>query len=201
MIFEPTAIDGVRHIRLAPMADERGSFARTWCRETFTANGLDAAMVQTSTSYNARAGTLRGMHFAWPPATECKLVRCTRGRVLDQLLDLRPGSPTYRATVAVELDSALGNALWIPRGVAHGFQTLVDDSEVFYMMTEAYRGDLGDGVRPDDPAFGLTWPLPVSAISDRDRDGPDFDEVAHCRRYAAGMALAPAPTPSDAPER
>ena len=187
LVFEPTAIDGVRHIRLAPMADERGSFARTWCRETFAANGLDAAMVQTSTSFNVCAGTLRGMHFAWPPATECKLVRCTRGRVFDQLLDLRPESPTYRATVSVPLDSALGNALWIPRGVAHGFQTLVDDSEVFYMMTEAYRGDLGAGVRADDPAFGLTWPLPVTALSDRDRDGPLFDEAAHRQRYAAGL--------------
>ncbi|WP_293994333.1 dTDP-4-dehydrorhamnose 3,5-epimerase family protein [Sphaerotilus sp.] len=191
MVFEPTAIDGVRHIRLAPMADERGSFARTWCRETFAAHGgpgLDAAMVQTSTSFNVRAGTLRGMHFAWPPATECKLVRCTRGRVFDQLLDLRPESPTYRATVSVTLDSALGNALWIPRGVAHGFQTLVDDSEVFYMMTEAYRGDLGAGVRADDPAFGLTWPLPVTAMSERDRDGPFFDEAAHRQRYGAGIA-------------
>jgi len=115
-------------------------------------------------------------------------VRCTRGRVFDQLLDLRPESPTYRASVSVELDSALGNALWIPRGVAHGFQTLVDDSEVFYMMTEAYRGDLGAGVRADDPAFGLTWPLPVRAISDRDRDGPFFDEAAHRQRYSAGLA-------------
>ncbi|MDZ7857519.1 dTDP-4-dehydrorhamnose 3,5-epimerase family protein [Sphaerotilus sp.] len=191
LVFESTAIDGVRHIRLAPMVDARGSFARTWCRETFAAHGgqgLDAAMVQASTSFNVRAGTLRGMHFAWPPATECKLVRCTRGRVFDQLIDLRPESPTYRATVSVTLDAALGNALWIPRGVAHGFQTLVDDSEVFYMMTEAYRSDLSAGWRADDPAFGLTWPLPVSAMSDRDRDGPDFDDAAHRQRYAAGLA-------------
>ncbi|MFM2053200.1 MAG: hypothetical protein RL456_1237 [Pseudomonadota bacterium] len=188
MILEPCAIEGVRRVRPAPQADARGHFARTWCRETFAAHGLDAPMVQASTSWNARAGTLRGMHFAWPPARECKLVRCVRGRVLDQLLDLRPDSPSYLAHLAVELDPQDGLALWIPPGVAHGFQTLADDTEVAYMMTEAYRPALAGGVRPDDPAFGLRWPRPVTAISDRDRDGPAFDEAAHRRRWAAALA-------------
>ncbi len=184
----PLALDGVFRVDPAPVEDERGCFARLWCRESFRAAGLDLAIEQTSASFNRQAGTLRGLHFAWPPAREAKIVRCARGRMLDVLLDLRPGSPTYLGHLAVELDPDRRTALVVPPGVAHGFQTLVDDTEVHYMMSEAYRPDCSAGVRPDDPVFGVAWPLPVRAISPRDRDAPDFDDAAHRHQWAARQA-------------
>lgn len=183
------AIEGAFRLEPQPVQDERGGFARLWCRDTLRTAGLDEArlaVMQTSASFNRRAGTLRGLHFAWPPAQEAKVVRCARGRMLDVLLDLRPGSPTWLRHVAVELDADTRQSLVVPAGVAHGFQTLVDDTEVHYMMNEAWRPDCAAGVRPDDPAFGVAWPLPVAAISERDRDAPDFDADAHRRRWLAG---------------
>jgi dTDP-4-dehydrorhamnose 3,5-epimerase len=185
VIFEPTSIEGCWQVRIEPHVDERGLFARTWCRDEFAAAGIPWTMVQTSVSVNRIRGTVRGLHLTRPPAREGKLVRCRRGCVHDVVLDLRPGSPTYLRHHAVVLDAEQHNALYVPPSVAHGFQTLVDGAEVDYMMTEAFRPELADGVRHDDPAFGIRWPLPVSCISEKDRLLPDFDAARHAQLYRA----------------
>jgi dTDP-4-dehydrorhamnose 3,5-epimerase len=174
VIFEATPIPGAFLVRLERLEDERGFFARAWCRDEFAARGIEVEMVQASVSFNRRAGTLRGMHYAKPPAREGKLVRCSRGTIHDVILDLRPDSPAFRRHAAWVLDDDAHDALYIPPGVAHGFQTLVDDCEILYMMTEAYRPQLAAGVRFDDPAFGIRWPLPVSVMAERDRSYPGF---------------------------
>lgn len=179
MIFTPTPIPEAFALELDRHEDERGYFARIWCREEFATHGIDVQITQASLSHNRRAGTLRGLHFSRAPAREGKLVRCQRGRILDVIVDLRADRPTYLQHFTVELDDRSHRAIYIPPGVAHGFQTLVDDSEIIYMMTESYRPELAAGVRFDDPAFGIRWPLPVSVISDRDRDYPDFDPALH----------------------
>lgn len=184
------AIEGARLVLAEPVCDERGAFARLWCRDEFARAGLPAELAQTSASFNHRAGTLRGLHFTWPPSGEGKLVRCARGRMHDLLLDLRPDSPTFLCHCSVVLDADERLAVWIPPGVAHGFQTLVDGTEVHYSMNEAYRPGLADGYRHDDPAFtalGLAWPLPVSCIGAKDQAWPAFDEAAHRQRWAAAQ--------------
>ena len=180
-------IDGVRLITVARAEDDRGYFARLWCRETFAKAGIAISVEQASASFNVRSGTLRGMHFAWPPAQEGKVVRCARGRLHDVLLDLRPHSASFLTSLAVVLDAEEHNAVFVPPGVAHGFQTLLDNTEVHYMMSESYQPGLSDGVRFDDPQFGITWPLTVSCASDRDRQYPDFDATAHRRRFEAAL--------------
>jgi dTDP-4-dehydrorhamnose 3,5-epimerase len=185
LIFESTPIPGAFVVRPEPHEDERGFFARVWCRDEFAAHGIEVDMVQANISHNRRAGTLRGMHFSRSPSREGKLVRCPRGRVHDVLLDLRADSPARLTHFAIELDAQTHCAVYVPPGVAHGFQTLADDSDVFYLMSEAYRADLADGVRYDDPAFGLRWPVPVSVIADRDRTYPDFQ---HGLAGSAGRA-------------
>lgn len=185
MIFTELPIAGAYAIDVERRTDERGYFGRLWCRDEFAAHGIAVDMVQASVSHNEVAGTLRGMHFTWPPSMEGKLVRCARGRILDVMLDLRPDSPTFLRHVAVELDARAYNAVYIPPGAAHGFQTLVDASDVVYMMTEAYRPELADGVRYDDVAFGIRWPLPVTRIAERDATYPDFDSASHRCRFAA----------------
>lgn len=182
-------IDGARLVEVSPVVDERGCFARLWCRETFAAAGLPA-LQQASASFNTKAGTLRGLHFTWPPSAEGKLVRCARGRMHDVLLDLRPDSPTYRHHLAITLDADERNAVYIPPGVAHGFQTLLDHTEVHYSMTEAYRPALADGYRFDDAAFGLVWPLPVSCIGEKDLVWPAFDDARHRALHARKLAEA-----------
>lgn len=174
MRFEATAIAGAWLVSPEPAVDERGYFARLWCRDEFAARGIDIQMPQASVSYSRTAGTVRGLHFAKNPALEGKLVRCQRGRIFDVLVDLRADSSSYLTHVAVELDAERHVALYVPPGVAHGFQTLMDGCEVHYMMSEPYRPDLAAGVRHDDPAFGINWPLPVSAIAERDRGYPNF---------------------------
>jgi dTDP-4-dehydrorhamnose 3,5-epimerase len=191
LIFEPTPIEGAFVIRIERHEDERGFFARLWCRDEFAAHGIDVGIAQASVSYNRLAGTLRGMHFSRPPACEGKLVRCGRGRVHDVLLDLRTHSPAFMRHVGIELDALQYNAVYVPPGVAHGFQTLVDDAEVVYMMTEAYRAECADGVRFDDPAFGIRWPLPVRCIAARDKGYHDFRVDDHRARYAAKTVVAP----------
>lgn len=183
MIFRSTVIPGARIVQADRKQDHRGYFARVWCRDEFLANGIDIGIAQASVSHNLRAGTLRGMHFAWPPAAEGKLVRCERGAIFDAIVDLRPDSSAYLQQVSVRLDEDSGDALYIPPGVAHGFQTLVDDTTVLYMMSEAYRPELADGVRYDDAAFGIEWPLEASVIAGRDRDYPAFDRSAHAARF------------------
>jgi dTDP-4-dehydrorhamnose 3,5-epimerase len=155
--------------------DERGFFARTFCSEEFSAQGLNPQLVQCSVSFNRRRGTLRGMHYQVAPSREAKLVRCTRGAVYDVILDLRPGSATYRQWTAAELTAENGRTLYVPEGVAHGFQTLADETEVFYQMSEFYAPKHGRGVRWSDPAFAIRWPISEPILSERDRTYPDFD--------------------------
>ncbi|MBL8379592.1 MAG: dTDP-4-dehydrorhamnose 3,5-epimerase family protein [Burkholderiales bacterium] len=180
MKFVATAIDGAFLVEPEAHADARGSFARLWCSEEFSAHGIDIGIAQASRSWNPRAGTLRGMHFQRLPSREAKLVRCERGRIFDAIIDLRPHSPTFMAHLALELDAITGAAIYVPAGCAHGFLTLEDDCAVHYMMSEGQQAQLASGVRYDDPAFGITWPRPVACIHERDRSYPDFDPQA-CR--------------------
>lgn len=176
MHFESLEIEGAGVVSLDRLSDSRGFFARTFCEEEFEEFGLPSTFVQSSISFNYKKGTLRGMHFQWPPSNESKLVRCTRGRIHDVLLDLRPQSATYRIHEAVILDADSRNAVFVPSGVAHGFQTLENDTEVLYQMSDVFRPELSAGFRWDDSAFGITWPLSDIVMSDRDRDCPDFDQ-------------------------
>ena len=174
MIFDETQLAGAFIIDPERMEDERGFFARTFCVDEFTAHGLDPACVQCNISFNLRRGTLRGMHTQKPPHEEAKLVRCTLGAIHDVIIDLRPGSTTYAEHVGVELSAENRRMLYIPKGFAHGFQTLADNSEVFYQMSSMYVPGSASGVRYNDPAFGIEWPLPVTEISERDVAYPDF---------------------------
>ncbi|MCW2679346.1 MAG: dTDP-4-dehydrorhamnose 3,5-epimerase [Frankiales bacterium] len=172
MIITPTHLEGCVVVDLQLREDDRGFFARTFCRQEFAAAGLEPVVEQCNLSFNHRAGTLRGMHFQVAPATEAKLVRCTSGAVIDQVVDVRPGSPTYLQTFAVELSQANRRALYVPPMFAHGYQTLTDAAEVAYQVSEAYTPGTERGLRHDDPALGLGWPLPVSVISDKDAAWP-----------------------------
>ena len=175
MIFTETPIAGAWLIDIDPMVDERGFFARSLCADTLAAHGLEGRMVQQSISFNPQRGTLRGMHFQTAPHEEIKLVRVTQGEIYDVVLDLRPDSPSYLRWFAVTLSAANHRTLYLPKGVAHGFQTLVDNSEVFYQMASAYVPGYASGVRWNDPAFSIDWPLPAAPIlSPRDAGYPDF---------------------------
>ncbi|HKQ80684.1 MAG TPA: dTDP-4-dehydrorhamnose 3,5-epimerase [Steroidobacteraceae bacterium] len=184
MKFETLPIAGAMKVSIERHADHRGFFARTFCIDEFSAHGLPTAVIQSSMSYNAKAGTVRGMHFQWPPSREDKLVRCVRGAIYDVLIDLRPNSPSYLQHVGVRLDDRNRDAVMIPHGVAHGFQTLVDDTEVFYQMTDRFAPDLANGFRWNDRAFGIEWPLAEITIAPRDADYPDFDRAAFERELA-----------------
>jgi dTDP-4-dehydrorhamnose 3,5-epimerase len=177
MRIELTELPGVHIIRPDRFEDERGYFARTFCMREFAAAGLNSNVAQCNVSCSHQRGTLRGMHFQLPPAAETKLVRCTRGAIFDVALDVRPGSRTFGRWVGAELSAGNAAMLYVPKGFAHGFQTLTDDAEVFYQMSEFYTPELGRGVRWNDPAFAITWPLPVSVIAPRDRDYPDVDRA------------------------
>jgi dTDP-4-dehydrorhamnose 3,5-epimerase len=173
--FTEAALAGAWVIESERIADERGFFARTFDRDEFAARGLEPAIVQSSTSFNARVGTLRGMHLQLAPHGEPKLVRCTRGAIYDVIVDLRPESPTHRRWFATELSAGNGRAVYIPPGVAHGFQTVEDESEVLYMMGHEYVPEAASGVRWDDPAFGIQWPdCERRIMSERDRSYPDY---------------------------
>lgn len=174
MRFSPLCLPGAFLIEIEPASDERGFFARAWCEEEIAAHGLDTRIAQCSISYNQRRGTLRGMHYQTAPREEAKVVRCTQGVVYDVLLDLRPDSPTYCKWAAEELSARNRRAVYIPPGVAHGFQTLSDEAELFYQISQPYDGSLARGVRWDDSTFDIAWPEPVSSLSDRDRQYPDY---------------------------
>jgi dTDP-4-dehydrorhamnose 3,5-epimerase len=174
VIFRETALPGVFVLEPELREDQRGFFARTWCQREFEEHGLDPRLVQVSVSFNRRRGTLRGMHYQAPPHAEAKLIRCTRGAIWDVALDLRPASPTFRRHIGVELTADNRAALYIPEGLAHGFQTLEDDTEVLYQMSEFYAPEVARGIRFDDPAFGIRWPLPEPIMLTRDRTYPDF---------------------------
>jgi dTDP-4-dehydrorhamnose 3,5-epimerase len=176
MIFEKTNLRDAYLIEVEKRSDERGFFARMWCRKEFEEHGIESQVVQTNISHNIKKGTLRGMHFQINPYQETKLVRCTRGAIHDVIIDLRPDSPTYGEWTGVELSADNYKMLFVPKNFAHGFQTLVDDTEVTYQVTEFYTPGAERGLRHDDPAFAISWPLPVSVISDKDRSWPAFAE-------------------------
>lgn len=174
MMFRETGLPGAVLIEPERQEDDRGFFARLWCLREFEAYGLSTTWVQGSVSFTQCKGTIRGLHFQVAPYAECKLVRCTRGAIYDVILDLRHGSPTFLRHIAVRLSADSGRLVYVPPGCAHGFQTLEDGCEVEYQMSEYYRPEAGRGVRWNDPAFGIHWPLPVTRISERDRTYPDF---------------------------
>jgi len=176
MRFLTTDLDGARLIEIEPASDNRGFFARTFCVSEFAAHGLETAYVQHNTSLTKEVGTVRGMHFQHAPACEVKIVSCVRGAIYDVIIDLRRNSPTYQRWQGFELTADNRRRLYVPAGFAHGFQALTDDAEVAYLISEFYTPGATGGVRHDDPAFKIRWPLPVTVLSDKDRSWPDFAE-------------------------
>lgn len=174
MRIEPTALADVLWVREERREDERGYFARTFCEDELARAGVPMRAWQMNASFNRHAGTVRGLHYQRDPHGEPKLVRVTRGRIFDVAVDVRPGSPTYGRWVGAELDAERGDALYIPTGFAHGFQTLEDQTEVLYVMGARYVAEAATGIRHDDPRIGIVWPAPVSVISERDRLLPEL---------------------------
>lgn len=174
MKFIETSIKGAYIIEIEPIEDERGFFARSWCKKEFGTFGLDTNIIQCNISFNKKRGTLRGMHYQIEPYEEVKIVRCTKGSVYDVIIDLRPDSPTFKKWESIELTDDNRLMLYITKGIAHGFQTLKDNTEVFYQMSEFYVAEYARGVRWNDPAFRIEWPLPVNVISGKDMNYPDF---------------------------
>lgn len=174
MKFEQLPLAGAYVIAPSLLEDPRGFFARTYCEREFAEHGLCSRFVQCNISFNRLRGTLRGMHFQREPSPEPKLVRCTKGSVYDVIVDLRRGSPTWRQWWGAELNEENRLALYVPSGCAHGFQTLADNTECFYQMGEFYAPELANGVRWNDPAFGIRWPIADPILSDKDRDYPDY---------------------------
>jgi dTDP-4-dehydrorhamnose 3,5-epimerase len=174
MIFIETELKGAYIIEIERREDDRGFFARTWCQKEFEDHGLVARIVQANTSYNRLKGTLRGMHYQHAPHAETKLVRATRGAIYDVIVDLRPESPTYKRWIGVELTADNRRALFVPEGFAHGFQTLEDNTDVSYQVSAFYTPGAEGGLRYNDPAFDIQWPLPVSVVSGKDAAWPDF---------------------------
>jgi dTDP-4-dehydrorhamnose 3,5-epimerase len=179
LIFHPLSFSGVILVELEPIEDERGWFARTWCAEEFGDHGIATRWAQSSVSANRAKGTLRGLHYQCGRHAEAKLIRCSRGSLFDVAIDLRPASRTYRQWLAVELSAAAGNMLYLPEGVAHGYQTLEDETEVTYQISTGYCPESARGIRWNDPAFAIQWPLPAPILSARDAAFPDFVEVAY----------------------
>jgi dTDP-4-dehydrorhamnose 3,5-epimerase len=174
LIFTETKPKGAFVIELEPVEDERGFFARSWCGREFEVRGLNSQLAQCNISFNKRKGTLRGMHYQTAPHEEAKLVRCTMGAIFDVIIDLRRQSPTFKKWVAVELNERNRRMLYVPEGFAHGFQTLEDDTEVFYQMSEFYAPEHARGVRWNDPAFQISWPGAEPVISASDQTYADF---------------------------
>lgn len=174
MHFIPTPLIGAYIIEPEILEDNRGFFARVWCKKEFAAQGLDSHLVQCSVSFNKKKGTLRGMHFQVPPFAETKIVRCTQGAIYDVIVDLRSDSSTYLQWLAVELTATNHKALYVPKGFAHGFQTLTDNTEIAYQMSDFYAPEAARGFRWNDPAFQIQWAEEISVISDRDRNYEDY---------------------------
>jgi dTDP-4-dehydrorhamnose 3,5-epimerase len=175
--FERGPIEGAYSVHLERVEDERGSFARSFCQDEFRRAGLDPCVAQCSVSFNRARGTLRGMHVQASPHEEAKLIRCSAGAIYDVVVDLRSGSPTFGQWWGVELTPRSDRMVYVPAGVAHGFQTLAADTEVSYQMSRPYAPDAATGVRWDDPAFAIEWPLEVTEMSAADRDRPDFAQA------------------------
>jgi dTDP-4-dehydrorhamnose 3,5-epimerase len=188
MIFTKTEITGAWLIDVEPLIDERGFFARSWCQKEFAAHGAVSAFVQANIAATRRRGTLRGLHFQAAPCEEAKLVRCTRGAAYVVAADLRRDSATYLSWIGVELSAENHRALYVPPGCAQGYQTLVDDAEMFYQMSQFYAPGMARGVRFDDPALAVAWPLEVAVISEADRNWP-----AHRVEDAAELTAGKSP--------
>ena len=192
MIFRETALRGACVIELEPHTDDRGQFVRTWCREEFASHGIDVEFAQSSVSINLEQGTVRGLHWQTAPHAEAKLVRCVRGAIYDVIVDVERGSPTFGSWIGITLTPPSQLMLYVPKGFAHGFQTLIDDTEVSYLLSSPYVAEAGRGLRYDDPALAISWPLPVSRISDRDRSWPLLDKKGP-QQQSTGVASASAP--------
>ena len=178
MIFTETKLKGAFFIDLDLRSDDRGAFARTFCAKEFAEHGLKPSVAQCNLSFNHKAGTLRGMHYQIPPASETKLVRCTKGAIYDVIIDMRSDSPTYRQHIGVELTADNRRALYVPELFAHGYQALSDGAEVVYQVGEFYTPGYERGIRYDDPTFNIQWPLPVTVISEKDAAWKPFESVA-----------------------
>jgi len=174
MIFKPTKIPDVYLLEIEPIEDDRGFFARSWCKDEFISRGLSAELMQCGISFNKMSGTVRGMHFQETPYEEVKLVRCTKGAVYDVVLDLRKDSPTYTEHVGFRLSESNHKMVYIPAGLAHGYQTLENDTEVYYQISQVYKKEYSQGVRWNDPCFSIEWPGPVTLISERDQSYEDY---------------------------
>ena len=192
MIFTETKLKGAFVIDLERRSDERGFFARTFCQHEFRDHGLKPVIAQANVASNNKKGTLRGMHFQYPPMAETKLVRCTRGAILDIIVDLRPESPTYLQHVAVELTEENMRALYVPERFAHGYQTLHDGTDTSYQVGEFYAPNTEGGLRYDDPRLGLAWPLPVSVISPKDQAFPPLHDIEGELKRKMALSLVPA---------
>ena len=174
MEFTETKLKGAFLVRLKKIEDNRGFFARGWCQEEFKAYGLNPNMLQLNVGFSPKKGTLRGMHYQEAPHAEAKFVRCTRGAIYDVIIDLRRDSPTHGQWFGAELTADSGTMLYAPEGFAHGYQTLTDDADMYYMTTAMFARDSAKGVCYNDPAFGIQWPLPISVISDPDQKWPEY---------------------------
>lgn len=174
MKFTETKLKGAFVVEIEKLSDDRGFFARSWCQKEFEAHGLIPEVVQANVSYNRKKGTLRGMHYQVAPYQECKLIRCTRGAIYDVIIDLRLESPTYRQWTGVELTADNYTMFFVPEDFAHGFQTLTDETEITYQVSQFYMPGSEKGIRFDDPSFDIQWPLDVTIISDKDGTWPDF---------------------------
>lgn len=174
MKFCETKLNGAYIIEIEALSDDRGFFARSWCQKEFESHGLTSRVVQANISYNRKKGTLRGMHYQIAPYQECKLIRCTRGAIFDVIIDLRTDSPTYKQWAAVELTADNHTMFFVPEDFAHGFQTLADDTEITYQVTQFYTPGSERGIRFDDSTFDIQWPLEATVISDKDKTWPDF---------------------------
>jgi len=192
VIFTETKLKGAYIIELERREDSRGFFARGFCQNEFRAHGLKPTVAQGNIASNIKAGTLRGMHFQYPPAAESKLVRCTRGAIYDIIVDLRPESPTYLQHIGVELNEDNQRALYVPERFAHGYQTLTDKTDTSYLVGEFYTPDAEGGLLYDDPSLKLNWPLPVSVISEKDQKFPLYREIEGELKRKMSRVLEPA---------
>ncbi len=192
MIFTETKLKGAFVLDLERREDSRGFFARGFCQNEFRARGLKPTVAQGNIASNIRKGTLRGMHFQFPPAAESKLVRCTRGAIYDIIVDLRPESATYLQHVGVELNEDNQRALYVPERFAHGYQTLTDKTDTSYLVGEFYTPEAEGGLLYDDPSLNLSWPLPVSVVSDKDRTFALYREIEGELKRKMSRVLEPA---------
>jgi len=191
VIFTETRLNGAFVIELERRDDERGFFARTFCRQEFRERGLELVIAQASMASNRMKGTLRGMHFQFPPAAEAKLLRCTRGAIVDIIVDLRPESPTYLQHIAIKLEAGTMQALYVPKRFAHGYQVLEDNTDISYEMSQCYTPSAEGGLMYDDPRLGLSWPLPVAVISTKDRSHRSLDEIENELKHRMSIANHP----------